>query len=75
MSSRLIATYELYNNHYDVYDCGDFYDVYEGNWCMNEGEPFYTIPTLHEIITLIELHEAQTILTYESQLAGATKEL
>lgn len=60
--NELVATYVMDDVRYDVYACYDswadmdtrnvsFYDVYNQKTgaCVNEGDPWYTMPTWNEI--------------------------
>ena len=63
-TNELVATY-IYDNtvtygSYNVYACYDsitdydnrkvaFYDVYNSGFCVNEGEPFYEMPSWQDI--------------------------
>jgi len=68
MGNELLALYYYNHNKYYVYGCWDeetpenkieFYDLYELPFgednliCINEGEPFYTLPTRDEVIEFI----------------------
>jgi len=64
MGVKLIATYYILNYAFHVYGCYDeyteinkynFYDLYDnkGN-CINEGTPFFKIPTWKDIKEYVE---------------------
>lgn len=59
-------TINIYGCWDDVIDYNDgcepdFYDVYADDgvtqWCLNEGDPFYYIPTKKELIDLVKSFE------------------
>jgi hypothetical protein len=58
MINRIIKTYPTSNGPIDVVACWDgddvghpdFYDLFDAvGECQNLGEPFYSLPTLHEV--------------------------
>jgi len=66
LGSEIVKTYNIFGITFDVYGCWDnetpenefdFYDVFEreSGQCLNEGEPFYEIPTIEEVEDLIEI--------------------
>jgi len=66
MGNELIAIYVYGKTRYYIYGCWDketpenifeFYDVYDvdGN-CINEGEPFYELPTREDILEFLTIN-------------------
>lgn len=60
IKGKIIRVYACYDDYRD-FESGktpDFYDVYEDNGqfqvCINEGDPYYELPTLFELEDLID---------------------
>ena len=63
--SQLVARYYIFGKKYNIFGCWDnetpenqfdFFDVFnEQGICLNEGEPFYSMPTYNEVMDLVEL--------------------
>jgi len=62
MGDEIVATYYYNHKKYNIYGCWDeetpenqydFYDIYDGEECINLGEPFYKLPTRDELIEFI----------------------
>ena len=69
MDNELLATYYILHRVFNVYGCWneeatdekfDFYDVYENGksgemqHCINDGEPFFKMPTRNDIKKFIK---------------------
>jgi hypothetical protein len=68
MGDMQVRTYTVNGENYTLYRCyeddgeesdSDFYDLYDskGN-CLNEGDPYYEIPSRSEIVDLIEMRKS-----------------
>lgn len=67
MGNELVAVYCFGNRKVEIYGCWDketkenefdFFDLYENNVCLNEGDPFHELPTREQVRIFLVDREA-----------------